>query len=602
MSVEQDLIDKLTTLNQISEALNRAVDVQGVLSGTLAELVKLMGLETGWIFVRDPTATDDFGGRGYVLAASHNLPPALELDNGRAWHGGCVCQDLCSNASLTDAYNEVRCSRLLRSTGDRRGLAMHASAPLRSGDQTFGILNVAGPDWSAFTPEALALLNNVGNLMGVALERARLFDLVQQQRVLEQVTLLNFSNQLLGHLELDELMRFLVREIREILQADASALLLPNGGSEVLEFRAATGWHADPVAAHRQVPADESSGPGLVMHTREPLQEEDIQTQDSAPWMCDWVQEEGFRGHAVAPLITDGRSVGALVVNTRQPRLLDEVGMRSLLLMANQAAIAIEKARLHDEEIKSQVLEKELEVGRQIQISLLPAAPPTLPGWEFSVFYQAARQVGGDFYDFFNLEGEPHRLGLVIADVTGKGVPAALFMAHSRTVIRATARDGRSPSAALSRANSLIVEEGQGELFLTAFYATLDPHSGRLVYANAGHNRPLWLQAGADQLQELDARGIIMGAFGEIELEEREIDVGHGDLLVFYTDGVTEAMNARHEMFGEERLWAAVAEQSGASADQILGSIVDRVRAFCGDVPQSDDLTLFVVRRCPQAE
>ena len=601
MSAEQDLIDKLTTLNQISTTLNQAVDVHGVLSGTLAELVKLMGLETGWIFLRDPTATDDLAGSGYVLAASHNLPPALDLDNGHAWHGGCVCQDLCSNASLTEAYNEVRCSRLQRSTRDRRGLAMHASTPLRSGDLTLGILNVAGPDWSAFKPEALALLTNVGNLMGVALERARLYDLVRQQRALEQAALLNFSNRLLGHRDLDDLMDYLVRAVSSVLKADACALLLPNGGSEVLEFRAATGWLSDPVLARRQVPADESSGPGLVMHTQQPLQEQDIQRDDPTPWMCDWVQDEGFRGHAVAPLITDGRSVGALVVNTREPRLLDEDGMRSLLLMANQAAIAIEKARLHQEEVKGQVLEKELEVGRQIQLSLLPEAPPQVPGWEFAAYYQAAHQVGGDFYDFFDLQGEPHRLGLVIADVTGKGVPAALFMAHSRTVIRTTARSGKSPSASLMRANSLIVEESQGELFLTAFYAMLDTRSGRLVYANAGHNRPLWLQAGADQFQELSARGILMGAFAEIQLEERQIDAAPGDLLVFYTDGVTEAIDADNKMFGEKRLRAAIAAQAGASAEKVLEAVVGRVRAFCGDVPPSDDMTLFVVRRCPSA-
>jgi len=395
MFSQTDLAEDLTTLNHIVETLNRAVDVRGALNSALARLVELMGLEAGWIFVRDPAAQDHGEDAGYVLAAHYNLPPAL-ADAG-LWAGGCQCQSLCDQGRLTEAYNEVRCSRLGGASGDRRGLAVHASVPLRSGDRILGILNLFGPDWASFSPRALALLTNAGNQMGIALERARLFDLLKEQRIHEQAALLDLSNQLLSRLDLDDVMGYLVEEARRLLQADACALLLPGEEPGHLAFRAASGWYFDPVASQRQMSIDENDGPGLVMRTQQPLLAEDIEASDPAVWCTDWLRSEGFRGHAVVPLVVGDRSIGVLMINTRQPRLLNEDEVRFLRLMANQAAIAIENARLHREEIERHRLEQELAVGQQIQLGMLPKDCPVVPGWEFAVGYQAARQVGGDF-------------------------------------------------------------------------------------------------------------------------------------------------------------------------------------------------------------
>jgi serine phosphatase RsbU (regulator of sigma subunit) len=597
MLSQTDLIQNLTTLNQIAQTLNQAVDMRTALNATLARLVELMGLETGWIFLIDPTAQERWWGEGHVLVAHHNLPPALRLDNEDAWLGGCECQDLCNKGRLAGAYNEVSCSRLASVSGDRRGLTVHASVPLRSGDRTLGILNVAGSDWPSFSLQALALLSNVGSQMGIALERARLFDLLQERRIHEQAALLNLSNQLLSHLDLEDLMDYLVREARQLLEADACALMLPDEESGELVFCAASGWRRDPVAERRRVPADERSGPGLVMRTQQLLQVEDIEASDLDLGRSDWLRVEGFRGHTVVPLVAEGRAIGAMVIDTYQPRLMDEGEMRFLRLMVNQAAMAIEKARLHREEIKQQRLEQELAVARQIQLTFLPEVLPVMPGWEFAAYYQAARMVGGDFYDFFELPGEPGQLGMVIADVTDKGVPAALFMALSRTLIRTTALSGRSPGAALARANQLILKDSQANRFVSAFYATLDTGSGKLAYANAGHNRPLWLQVATGELQELAARGIVLGVLYDLDLEECEIDVAPGDVLVFYTDGVTEAIDANHQLFGEDRLRAAVKANPEGSAQEVLEAIVQAVNTFTGNSPPSDDLTLFVVKR-----
>ncbi len=599
MTPTSELIEKLTILNDISSALNRAVDVRSVLNDALKELVRLMGLETGWITLQEPADDGRSASNRWVLAAHHNLPPALSPDNGDAWEGVCACQQLCNERRLNEAYNEVHCSRLGQAHGDRRGLTVHATTPLRSAERSLGILNVAAPDWNAFSPQALSLLTNVGNQMGAALERARLYDLVQERRLHQQAALLEFSDRLLRQRDLDDLMGYLVDEVIQMLSADACALLLPGKETDVLEFRASSGWRVDPGAERRRVPANGSTWSGLVMRTQQPILAEDRREQDPDPYAPDWLQSEGFRGYAIVPLVAEDRSIGVLVVNQREPRMLQDEELSTLQLMANQAAIAIEKARLHVEEVKAQTMERELEIGQQIQLSLLPKAPPAVPGWEFAAFYQAAREVGGDFYDFFSLPSQPEQQGLVIADVTGKGVPAALFMARAETMIRSTALTGLSPSAVLEKANDLMLDGRKAELFVTACYGLLGTDSGHLVYANAGHNRPLWLPAAEGECRELPAGGILLGAFQGISLEEGEIDVEPGDLLVFYTDGVTEAMNGEREFFGEERLRRVVDANAGASAQEVLENIVDAITIFGDGAPQSDDLTLFVIRRCP---
>jgi len=252
---------------------------------------------------------------------------------------------------------------------------------------------------------------------------------------------------------------------------------------------------------------------------------------------------------------------------------------------------------MHQEEIRRQRLDEELTVARQIQRSMLPTRLPDAPGWDFAVSYQAARVVGGDFYDFYELPGRPPRLGLLVADVADKGVPAALFMALSRTILRTKAMSGRGPASTLLRANDLIIKDSHSDLFLSVFYAVLDQRSGRMIYANAGHNRPLWVRAERGTVEELGARGIVLGVLDEIKLEERRIDVAPGDVVVFYTDGVTDGMNGDEEFFEVARLREVVAAHAGGSARELLHAIIAAYNAFTGDTEQTDDFTCVVVKR-----
>lgn len=252
--------------------------------------------------------------------------------------------------------------------------------------------------------------------------------------------------------------------------------------------------------------------------------------------------------------------------------------------------------RVMVEELKLVRLQDELQIGREIQLSLLPEKCPTIPGWEFATFYRAARAVGGDLYDFIPSPANPHQLNIVIADVTGKGIPAALFMAVSRTLLRTETMNGHSPAETLRRTNRFIVQDSRSQLFLSTFYATLDTGNGRLTFANGGHERPLWLHHNS-HLEPLTAAGLLLGVSPNIALADNEIELACGDYVLFFTDGVTDARNEQGQLFGEERLRETVAAGLGQRAQQLLEGIVTAVETFTGSTPQADDLTLIVVKR-----
>jgi GAF domain-containing protein len=262
MDSKDKRIEDLQTLNLISETLNRAPDVNSALNSALAHLIDLMNLETGWIMLVPPNTIAPPFGMDFVLAAYHNLPPALSPGRGKVWETVCDCQRMCMEGRLEEAFNEVKCSRLATVDGDRRGLTIHASSPLRSGNRILGLLNVAASNRSSFDERALTLLTNVGNQMGIALERAQLYDLVQSKRINEQAALLRFTNQLLAYQDIEESMNYLVREVLQILHTDACALVLLADDSLTLGFQAAAGWKHDPVRASRTIRVDPTTSLG----------------------------------------------------------------------------------------------------------------------------------------------------------------------------------------------------------------------------------------------------------------------------------------------------------------------------------------------------
>lgn len=238
--------------------------------------------------------------------------------------------------------------------------------------------------------------------------------------------------------------------------------------------------------------------------------------------------------------------------------------------------------------------EYEMETARGIQQSFLPESPPQVEGFELAALSLPAREVGGDFYDFIPISQD--KWGLVIADVSGKGVPAALFMALSRTLVRANVMADLTASEAIQRANHLISQDARSGMFVTLFYAVLDSKRKRLNYVNAGHNPPLLLKGSAGNVILLEAKGIALGVMDDIDLEERELELASNDTVTLYTDGVTEAINGKEEQFGQERLIEAVARSNNLPAQDLINRIKEEVTAFAQGQPQFDDFTLVILK------
>jgi serine phosphatase RsbU (regulator of sigma subunit) len=256
----------------------------------------------------------------------------------------------------------------------------------------------------------------------------------------------------------------------------------------------------------------------------------------------------------------------------------------------------LRKQRLEQEIRERERLEQELRVARRIQQASLPEKVPELEGWQISPFYRPAREVGGDFYDFFELDDG--QLGLVVGDATGKGVPAALVMASARSMLRAIAQalESSSPEDVLKRVNDVLVTDIPPNMFVTCFCAILDPERGSLRYANAGHDVPYLHRNGA--AEEMRARGMPLGLMPAMGYEEDQIVLQEGEAALFYSDGLVEAHDLRGEMFGFPRLRELIAEH--AEKQSLEEALLGELYSFVGEGwEQEDDITLLTLRRSP---
>lgn len=296
------------------------------------------------------------------------------------------------------------------------------------------------------------------------------------------------------------------------------------------------------------------------------------------------------------PLSVKGEQYGILLVReSNADPTFRERRVEIINGIAQQVSLAIQNDRLNIERIERERLEREFQLAREIQQTFLPSKLPSPTGWELDVQWRPARQVGGDFYDVFKL---PHRrLGVVIADVSDKGMPAALYMTVTRTLIRATAQEEASPAKVLERVSSLLLMDSQNGMFVTCVYAIISLGSGEIVYANAGHNPPVILHSENGRVERLQKGGMAMAVLENTPQDDQLVRLHNGDTLLMYTDGITEAFSADGDMYGEQRLLEAMKCCPITSAKEIVKGVDASVMEFTQGAPASDDITLFAIRR-----
>jgi serine phosphatase RsbU (regulator of sigma subunit) len=308
------------------------------------------------------------------------------------------------------------------------------------------------------------------------------------------------------------------------------------------------------------------------------------------------VQDLGIRSIISVPLIIQDRLLGAIYIDNRfQKGIFTDKERDLLIAIASSASIAIENARLYQVAVDKGRMERELQLAREVQESHIPDEIPDVEGWELATRWLPAREVAGDFFDFI----ERHqRLGVVIADVVDKGMPSALFMASSRSVIRANVRYGVAPDDIVTVANRVICSDTTSGMFLSLIYAELQVGSGGLSYVNAGHPLPLLYKNETDKVEELAGAGFLVGLDVESRFESQSLTIEPGDFLLLYTDGVTDITNDQDELYGTDRFLNFVQNMDHHKpADEVLTSIEAELKEFSGSKPPYDDITLVMIRR-----
>jgi phosphoserine phosphatase RsbU/P len=311
----------------------------------------------------------------------------------------------------------------------------------------------------------------------------------------------------------------------------------------------------------------------------------------------DSIVRQRVRSMMAAPLQTADRVIGLIYVDNGvilRPFSQDDLDL--LTVMANVAAIRIENARLAEVEQSEKLMEADLAQASEIQRSLLPNEPPAYEGWELAGLNIPCRTVGGDYFDF--IPYQDGRLAVVVGDVSGKGLPAALLMSSLQAKVQMLREANPSPGQAVSTLNRSLTERCPLGKFITFFYALLDPATGSLEYSNAGHNYPLILRTNGS-VEVLTGNGIVMGLFAAVHYDVKTTKLEPGDMLVLYSDGVTEAADSADEEFGEKGLAKFLVDRKAVRCDDIVNQLVEHIRKWRGAAAFADDFTVVLVRRAP---
>jgi sigma-B regulation protein RsbU (phosphoserine phosphatase) len=405
-------------------------------------------------------------------------------------------------------------------------------------------------------------------------------------------TLYRISQTFNSSLDLEEVLNRVMDEVIKITHGERGFLMLCESGGK-MSFKAARGLdHQTIESPEFQISrgvVERVANEGKSILTSDAQSDEWLRSRES-------VRALNLRAILAVPIQLKEVCKGVIYVDNRiQTGIFRPADIELLEGIASSAAIAIENARLYQVAVEKGRLERELQVARDVQSNLIPRATPQIPGWDFSALWNPARQVSGDFFDFIPLQQD--KIGIVIADVTDKGMPAALFMAHARSIIRASVVGPYAPAEAIISANHLICTDPTEGMFVSLFYAQLDPGSGELTYVNGGHNPPLHYRSVSNDLIELQHTGFPLGIEDESPYEQGSLHIQDGDFLLMYTDGVTEAMNQSFDMFGKDRLVQILFEHISDSASEIQSTINNAIFEFMGTEDASDDVTLVVLKK-----
>ena len=404
--------------------------------------------------------------------------------------------------------------------------------------------------------------------------------------------LLRVSKALASEIRLDDLLQVIVEKAAEVMDADRATLFLYDETRNELWSKTTQKLEIKEI----RLPLGVGIA-GTVAKTRTAINIPD--TYADARFDPDFDKETGYRTRSILclPLIGNGdRLIGVIqVLNKKDQEVFNEADESLLSGLSAHVTVALERARLIEAYVEKQRMEETLKLAHDIQMSMVPKIFPPFPDRsEFDIFatLAPAKEVGGDFYDFFFIDDD--HLCFVVGDVSGKGVPASLFMAVTKTLFKATAGNGGTPGEILARLNTEICRDNESCMFVTLFCAILNIRTGQVDYGNGGHNLPYYLhQRSVTPLENLGGR--VLGLVEQSPYASGRMVLAPGEALLLYTDGVTEAMNPSETLYSDQRLEQFLGTNRGLAPRQIIGDLIGDVKQFAGGAPQSDDITVLAL-------
>jgi sigma-B regulation protein RsbU (phosphoserine phosphatase) len=486
---------------------------------------------------------------------------------------------------INDPRNDPRVEPQIEQVGEIATRSI-ISVPLIGKGQMIGVVEAINKIDGEFTEDDLDILTGLNNQIAVAIDNAHLYRDVKRE-ALEKDLLYQVGKKLSGKLDVDEVMREILDTLKQVVEYDAGGVFLVDPAEGNIKSLYTVGY--DPV---RDAQMQVKIGQGLIGHVAsngEPVIVHDVEKDsryvDANP---------STRSEIVVPIKLDSRLIGVLNLESNQVGAYNNRSVALMQAFASQAAISLERARLHETEVSGKRLEEQLNIAREIQRSFLPYHDPKIPGYDIAGKNISSGQVGGDYYDFIRIVDS--HLGVAVGDVSGKGIPAALIMASFRASLIAEIRNNYSIRTICQKVNSLMYESLEPGNYVTAVYGVLDSRNHIFTFSNCGHNLPILLRA-TGEVEHLREGGPILGVSPDAVYEERALVVNPGDLMVLYTDGVTEVFNEQGEEFGLDRLVKVIQENKKNSSEQIEAAIYDAVKAFASESHLWDDLTMVVIKR-----
>jgi phosphoserine phosphatase RsbU/P len=575
---EQSKIEKL--LLHAARMLNSTLEYEELMKLVLELTIKATDAQAAMVYRIDNR--DDFA-RARFLIADNGDVKHFKFGKGEGLIGWVADkrESIISNDVQTDPRY---CSDIENHTNFTPCMAL--AVPLIGRGQMIGVVEALNKRNGGFDDADLDTLVGLANQFAVTIDNANLYRTAKRE-ARERELLYEVSKTLSSTLNIDEVLKQIISSIRQVVDCSAGSVFLINEEKGEISTVYAEGYQ-DTSDQFVQL----KIGQGIIGWAAK--NGETVVVPDVTEDERYVTSNHDTLSEMAVPIKIGPRVIGVLNIESTRKNVYDSHSVDLVTVFASHAAVTIERAMMHDSMLKNKGLEEQLAIARHIQVTFLPENDPVHEGYDISGVNIPSGDVGGDYYDFIRIVD--NQTGIAIADVSGKGIPAALIMASFRASLIAEIRNNYAIRTICKKVNALLYESLERENYVTAFYGVLDSKNDIFTFSNCGHNQPILLHKD-NRVELLQEGGVALGVIPEADYEERPILLHSGDVLLMYTDGVTEAENSDGRQFGNDRLIEAMKECRNRSAREIFQTIYDKVRVFASTDHVFDDLTMVVVKK-----